>query len=321
MTSPPDGACPLCGGLSRRRLVMRRGVGVVRCTACGLIYVWPQPTPAELAALYSSGGYHAAVDEAERRRTFARRLREIEALVPERGRILDVGCSKGYFLEAARDAGWEAMGVELNANAAAEAAARGLGVRRGDLAEQDFAEASFDAVTLFDLIEHAREPRATLAVCHRLLRPEGLLVVTTPDVGGLVPWVTYWLLGRTIGAWGHPTPPGHLVEFSRRTLRQMLESSGFALLRERSEHIPVAYSAGKLENAVMDVLAGRHRGRRPEAGGARPEAGGARPRASLIRGLPRLCVRALAWTVVGLAGAAARLTGRGDSRWVVAARR
>jgi SAM-dependent methyltransferase len=305
--------------------VTKRGRDVVRCTACGLVFVWPQPTPEELEALYSAGGYHAEVDEAERRRTFARRLRQVEEQAPRRGRLLDVGCSKGLFLDVARAEGWDPVGVELNRNAVEEARRRGLDVRLGDLAAQSFEEASFDVVTLFDLIEHTRRPRDVLATCRRLLRPGGLVVITTPDIGGLVPRVTYALFGWTLGAWDHPTPPGHLVQFSRRTLRRMLAESGFAPVRGRSEHIPVAYSVGKLENSILDVLAGRHRLRqtpKPKADrglGAAPSAGPPPP-SSWPRRLVRRGVRLLAWGVVGGAGLAARAVGWGDSQWVVARR-
>ena len=322
MASAPDrqDGCPLCGAQTRRRLVTKMGFDVVRCTACGLVYVWPPPGADELEALYSGGDYHAVVDEGERRRTFARRLRQIEAICPERGRLLDVGCSKGFFLDVARDAGWDVAGVELNRNAADEARGRGLDVWHGDLAAARFDPASFDVVTLFDVIEHTSRPRDTLAACRRVLRPGGLLVATTPDVGGLVPRVTYALFACTLGAWDHPTPPGHLVQFSRRTLRQLLESEKFAAIAERSEHIPMAYSVGKLENSVLDVLAGRHR-RRPERvvrAHTGAESGAQRPRSSPLRCLPRLGVRGAAWLVIGLAGLLARATRWGDSRWVAA---
>ncbi len=346
----PEG-CPLCGGTARRRLVTKRGWDVVRCRACRLVYVWPPPSREELEAVYSAGDYHAALDEAERRRYFARRLRQVEALAcgtaapgcGSRGRdapptartaeggcatwrLLDVGCSKGHFLELAQASGWEGVGVELNRRAVEEARARGLDVRHGDLtnlpqvsepAGGSLAEAGFDVVTLFDVIEHTAAPRALLAACHRLLKPGGLLVVTTPDIGGLVPRVTYGLFACTIGAWEHPTPPGHLVQFARPTLRRALAAEGFAVLRERSEHIPFAYSVGKLENSIMDVLAGRHRRRQTADGRGQTAEGG---RQSCVGGLPRYGVRALSWLVLGLVGAAARATGWGDSVFVAARR-
>jgi SAM-dependent methyltransferase len=319
-----EACCVLCGAGQARHLVTKRGYEVVRCAACGLVFVWPQPTRQEMEALYGSGGYHAEVDEAERRRTFARRLRQIEGLEPRRGRILDVGCSKGYFLDVARAEGWDAVGVELNAHAVDAARARGLDVRQGDLADEPFEEGSFDVVTLFDLLEHTADPQATLGACRRVLRPGGLLVVTTPNIDGLVPRVTWWLFARTLGAWDHPTPPWHLVQFSRRTLRRALEGSGFEVVALRSEHIPVGYSVGKLENSVMDVLAGRHRTRpKPSASSALGclEAAPEPRRTPPVRRLGRPAVRAVAWLVIGAAGLVGRLLGWGDSMAVAARRR
>jgi 2-polyprenyl-3-methyl-5-hydroxy-6-metoxy-1,4-benzoquinol methylase len=315
--------CPLCGGTAARHLVTKRGHEVVRCAACTLVFVWPQPTAEELDALYSGGSYHAAVDEAERHRHFARRLRQIEHLAPRRGRILDVGCSKGFLLDVARAEGWDAVGIELNRNAVEEARARGLDVRQGEFDDRAFDEASFDVVTLFDLLEHARDPRGALAACRRVLRPGGLLVVTTPDIGGLVPRVTYGLFAGTLGAWDHPTPPGHLIQFSRRTLRQLLENTGFEIVSERSEHIPVAYSVGKLENSILDALTGRHKVKPRSPEGWKkpgPGAGGGEGGGSPLRRGVRLGVRGVCWVVIGLAGLLARAAGRGDSMRVVARR-
>jgi len=289
----------------------------VRCTACTLVFVWPQPTDEELDALYSGGSYHAALDEAERHRYFARRLRQIEELAPRRGRLLDVGCSKGFLLDVARAEGWDAVGIELNRNAVEAARARGLDVRQGELDDRTFDEASFDVVTLFDLLEHARDPRATLAACRRVLRPGGLLGVTTPDIGGLVPRVTYGLFARTLGAWDHPTPPGHVIQFSRRTLVQVLESTGFEIIRERSEHIPVAYSVGKLENSILDVLTGRHRVK-PQAVAGGEAATSASGRSSPLRWLARVAVRGGSWAIIGPLGLLARAIGAGDSVMVAA---
>jgi len=313
--------------------VTRSGYPILRCSACGLIYVWPQPTPEELAAFYAAPRYHADVDAAERRATFARRLRLVEQLAPRRGRVLDVGCSQGLFLQLARDEGWDAAGVDVNPRAVEQARACGLHVRLGELTAERFEgtrgegawfqPSSFDVVTLFDLLEHAPHPRALLAACRTALRPGGLLVVTTPDSSGLVPRLTYWLFAATLGAWGHPTPPGHLVQFSRRTLRRMLAAEGFHTLLLRRQHIPIPYSVGKLQDAILDVLAGRHRSMRGGVGecgsmGVEEESGaaGRQPAARLTsaaKRAARLAVRAVAWAAVVPAGMLARATGAGDS--------
>ncbi len=323
----PAPHCPLCSGSDAKRLVTKSGCDVVRCKGCGLTFVWPQPTPEELEAHYSAPRYHAEVDAAERRRYFATRLRQIEELVPRRGRVLDVGCAQGFFLEVACAEGWDAAGLDLDRKAVEAAQARGLDVRHGELTPATFAPESFDVVTLFDLIEHVREPRELLAAARGVLRPGGLLVVATPDISGLVPRATYALFGRTLGAWGHPTPPGHLVQFSRRTLHRMLKEEGLEPALTRREHIPLAFSVGKLENSIMDVLAGRHRtkalSRHTDAASAqtapRPEP--SRGAKSLLKRTFRTCVRGVVWTVVGTLWLVARATGQGDSMLIAAWRR
>jgi len=316
-----EAPCPLCSGTAARHLVTKRGFDVLRCQGCGLVFVWPRPTGEELEAFYSAGGYHADVDEAERRRTFAERLARIEDLAPRRGRLLDVGCASGLFLDVARGEGWDVAGVDLNRNSVDAARERGLDVRHGDLGAQDFAPGGFDVVTLFDAIEHTGEPRALLEQCHRLLRPEGLLVVTTPNVSGLVPRVTWGLFGLTLGAWEHPTPPGHLVQFSRATLERLLGECGYAVAATRAEHIPLSYSIGKLENSIVDVLAGRHRTRAvPKTGGASAPAGSSSTSGGGGRHLARVAVRGISAAVIGLAGGLARIIGWGDSLWLVARR-
>jgi len=327
-----EALCPLCESAAARYLVTRRGFDVVRCRSCGLVFVWPLPTAEALEAFYSAGGYHAEVDEAERRRTFADRLARIEELAPRRGRLLDVGCAAGLFLDVARAEGWDVAGVDLNRNSVDAARERGLDVRRGDLADQEFPQGAFDAITLFDLIEHTGDPRTLLARCRALLRPGGLLVITTPDVGGLAPRVTWALFGLTLGAWDHPTPPGHLVQFSRATLSRLLGECGYEVAAFRSEHIPISYSAGKLENSIVDVLAGRHCERVTPRESARslnelnevpgPSCAPTAPKASHGGGrhLARLAVRAVSMAVVGVAGGLARVGGWGDSMWLVARR-
>ncbi len=331
MTDSPDAnaqpRCPLCGTSAARRLVTKQGHDVLRCRQCRVVFAWPQPTAEEIEARYSAEGYHADADESAERRLFAHRLAQVEEQLPRRGRVLDVGCARGAFLAVARDEGWDAVGLELDRKAVDAASDRGLDVRHGALEPGMFPPNSFDAVTLFDLIEHVPDPRALLAACREVLRPDGLVVITTPDISGLVPRVTYVLFGLTIGAWGHPTPPGHLVQFSRGTLRRLLDEQGCEVVALRREHIPMGFSVGKLENSIVDVLAGRHRVPNAPAPETEPadtpedsneagtRGGGA------VKRLARLAIRALCWIVVGATGWMARLTGQGDSMLVMAQRK
>jgi SAM-dependent methyltransferase len=144
------------------------------------------------------------------------------------GRLLDVGCGDGRQLALMRDLGWTAEGVDFDAKAVAAARARGLHVRVGSLADQHFPDGSFDAVTLSHVIEHVHEPLRLLQEIRRVLKPEGHLVVLTPNAAGM---------GRRLygAAWRGLEPPRHLTVFSPRSLRLLFRQAGFAEARVRTK--------------------------------------------------------------------------------------
>jgi 2-polyprenyl-3-methyl-5-hydroxy-6-metoxy-1,4-benzoquinol methylase len=96
-------------------------------------------------------------------------------------RYLDVGCSTGFVVEAARDKGWEAIGLDLNPSAVEFGCSRGLDLRAATLEDAGLAPGSFDAVSLFDVLEHLLDPVRTLRACVDLLAPGGLLFLYVPN--------------------------------------------------------------------------------------------------------------------------------------------
>jgi 2-polyprenyl-3-methyl-5-hydroxy-6-metoxy-1,4-benzoquinol methylase len=263
--------CALCERDDAQHLVTKNALRVVRCRQCGLIYVNPRPSFDALTDIYAKDDYcqaqvHAA-DDAKRLQQSAQRLQLIERHYfharrktqdarRERGYLLDVGCSTGVFLRVARDAGWNVSGIDVSVGAIEHARrAHQLDAHVATI-EQWAASATqqFDLVTMFDSLEHMPQPVAALRAAHQLLKDDGLLVITTPNVDGLFPRFTYRLFAKTIGAWEHPTPPGHIYQFSRQTLRVALEKSGFSVVYCITEAIPAAYTAGKLEEAIIGAL-------------------------------------------------------------------
>lgn len=183
-----DVPCLLCGADAAEPLFVKEGFQFVRCGRCALVYVDPQPREDAVQAVYASDGYSRIVERLVaashdyRRERFGReRLDIVERFVAPGGSLLDVGCTTGFVLEEAERRGWEAHGVELNPFAAGEAEARGLRVRQGTLQEASFPEGSFDAITLFDVVEHVRDPVGLLREAHGLLRPSGIVVLYTPN--------------------------------------------------------------------------------------------------------------------------------------------
>ncbi|NJO55778.1 MAG: class I SAM-dependent methyltransferase [Rhodospirillales bacterium] len=187
-----EGGDLLHGGEGRFRLVT--------CRRCGHIYQNPRPTIASIDHFYPDDyiPFQTAIEDEPRWiRRFDRRYgRDRRCLAVHRAarlpldntdkRLLDVGCATGIFLDGMRRLGWSVQGVEPSPTAAEYAQKRlGLSVFQGRLEAAGFAEASFDAVTLWDVLEHVHEPEQTLADIHRVLRPGGLLVLSLPNPDSL----------------------------------------------------------------------------------------------------------------------------------------
>ena len=155
------------------------------------------------------------------RREFAGTVDFIRRFRPS-GRLLDVGCAYGFFLQEAKQV-YEVSGIELAEDAAAHCRQTGLRVLSGVADEASLAQlGAMDVIVLLDVIEHLPSPAETLALCARHLNPGGIIVITTGDFGALT--------ARLAGAhWRLMTPPQHLWFFSRDSIRRMAAPLGLAL--------------------------------------------------------------------------------------------
>ena len=200
---------------------------LVRCRRCGLQYVSPRLSAQMIMTAYSEGEDPTYVSQLEaRERTFGAALEAIEQKVPGKGRLLDIGTAAGAFVAAARKRGWQAEGCEPNAWMADWGSRHyGITIRQGGLFEQSYPDGSFDVITLWDVIEHTPDPKAVLDRCRALLKPGGVLVVNYPDIGS---WIAR-ALGRR---WLFLTSV-HLYYFDRRTMRMLLEKTGYSVEQVR----------------------------------------------------------------------------------------
>jgi 2-polyprenyl-3-methyl-5-hydroxy-6-metoxy-1,4-benzoquinol methylase len=140
-------------------------------------------------------------------------------------RLLDVGCSSGALVAAAQTLGFIAQGVEPAPRAAAAAQAAGLNVRQGLLEEAAYSAESFDAVTLFEVVEHVREPLPLLKEAYRVLAPRGLVVIGT---GNTASWTA-----RAMGArWEYldiARHGGHVSFFNPWSMTLLAQRAGFRI--------------------------------------------------------------------------------------------
>lgn len=198
--------------------------GLKQCGACGIVFVSPRPAPATVKAYYDAL-YNNASDQRSPReaRRAQRHVARLGRYAPRPGRLLEVGAGDGYFLNAARAAGWQVEGLELSQPRVARARERfGLSLHSCELAASPFEGASFDAISMLQLLEHLHDPRAALKRANQLLRPGGVLILSTPNV------LAYGRKRRDVSSWQIPQ---HLFFFSPRTVVNAVESAGFTVVR------------------------------------------------------------------------------------------
>jgi 2-polyprenyl-3-methyl-5-hydroxy-6-metoxy-1,4-benzoquinol methylase len=226
---------------------------IVECCACRLRYVSPRERATGIWQTYRhivDPLYLQNLDA--RRRSFARGLHQIERRRPP-GRLLDVGCSVGVFLELARDSGWEVEGVEASEWSAARAREGGFRIHNELFEQVDLREQSFDVLCFWDVLEHVPSPRAALGKAHRLLRPGGLLVVSTPDITSLS--------ARALGRRWWFVERDHIFYYSPATLAELLRRAGFEPMARHQvlRTYPLRYLLRKLGAYVPRVAGGLER--------------------------------------------------------------
>jgi len=266
IASEPRLTCDLCGSTGE---VAQSGIRdpdgnlegswrFRRCadTACGAYWLDPAPPPHELWKAYAT--YHTHTRKSSGRLgkamlSLAHRFIKL-GLLPlwlangmkreadylrfmtlgdePTGKLLDVGCGGGRLLNRMKKHGWQVEGTDFDEQAAQRVASRyGIKAHVGDLPQCGLPADSFDAIVMSQAIEHLYDPKATLRECLRILKPGGLLVMTTPNAHSI---------GATeFGAsWRGWEAPRHLHLFTVESLRNLTQQSGFEIAEATT------YSAG-----------------------------------------------------------------------------
>ena len=204
------------------------------CQNCDLVFTSPQPSIAEQknALAEWAGMHHLSRERLEWEFSstmglllYGPRLRPIEKLLPERGNLLDVGCSAGGFLDYARSNGWDVRGVELAKESAHVANTdHDLDVVTKPVEEVEWEVSSFDAITFWDVIEHHPDPAVFIGKASELLRPGGIIALATPNYNSL----TRYIIGER---WDALIPPRHLYVFTQASIRKLLGQAGFKIIK------------------------------------------------------------------------------------------
>ena len=248
--------CLLCG-LQFAPLHLIRGI-YARCPRCGLIWVIQGK---RVLADYEGDYYF--LDEEFDRLNIARSgqfIEFVQAQTEQVGALLDVGCGKGWFVQAAIDRGWLAHGIDVSL-AATKHAQINLelhNIRCGTLEEAGYSRGLFDVITIWETVEHLEEPKSLLEAVVACMKPGGYLFLSTPNGGSLYAS----LLG---GEWhGFTIPQYHIVYYSPGTVRRLLESAGLSDIRVMT--IPPPQAPKMLVNNLLAVCFAKTRWARARDG-------------------------------------------------------
>ena len=232
-------SCPLCGKKQYREIYKERNVlGIVKCLSCGLVYVNPRLKEPEKVYWGDADKYFNEArlifeGKAQHHRdsNYLCDLKIICRYKPS-GNFLDVGTNMGFFLRNARDRGWNLYGVEPSP-ALSEMARKyfGLNVKTAYLQKAGFDGSFFDIITMTDVFEHLPKPEEVLNEVHRILRPDGILFIKVPNgLFNLFKFYSARFSGR-LKNYNIFDSYEHVVHYSEKTLRLMLEKCGFKVIR------------------------------------------------------------------------------------------
>lgn len=218
--------CNLCGSNRKQHVYARpdalfhpeRWFDVVECRSCGLGFVDPRPTREEMGEYYPAE-FFAYFDESDQQARYATEARLIERHAPAAGRLLDVGCAKGDFPRFMRARGWQVEGVEV---AAAAGGDHDFPVHRGALTDLAGAEARFDVITAWAVLEHVHDPMSYFRKAAQLLRPGGHFLFLVTNFESLASRALF-----------QEDIPRHLYFFTEATVREYLRHAGLELLEAR----------------------------------------------------------------------------------------
>lgn len=198
------------------------------CKSCRLIFTNPQP-PSTLYTEINKGKYDSKEEEKSylgiSKQIYKRAEKYVERVQKHKknGKYLDIGCSYGIYLQAAKKAGFETYGVEVASKAVRYANTRlGLKVKQGTIEETRFASNNFDVITLYDVLEHIPNMKKFLKEVNKILKFGGLLVIQCPNIESFA----FKMLGQD---WNWLLVPNHLWHFSLQSMVQVLEDNGFII--------------------------------------------------------------------------------------------
>jgi 2-polyprenyl-3-methyl-5-hydroxy-6-metoxy-1,4-benzoquinol methylase len=228
--------CLLCGANNYEHIANERGLSVVRCKECELLYTNPRAVDTEKNYF---GDINVFFDEARmvfkgqrphhRDRNYIFELKAIKKLKPEGSRLLDIGSNMGFYLRIAKQMGFNAEGVEPSPSLATLAEKQwNIKIHNGFLEDVNLPEKHYDVISLIDVFEHVTNPSELLISAGKILKDDGIIVIKVPNGDyNLSKQKLAKLMGKSgMDIWDCRE---HVAHYTYATFRKMAEKSGFKI--------------------------------------------------------------------------------------------
>jgi SAM-dependent methyltransferase len=234
--------CPICGAKEFHTalkcndyLVSQREFIIKKCSSCGFMFTHDIPGPGEIESFYESpeyishtGGNRSLTDKLyviARKIMLGSKARSVRRFSPVKsGRLLDIGAGTGHFVRKMLDSGWESVGVEVNENARKHAFIINRVRLISSLRDGGFTTNSFNAVTMWHVLEHIHEPEIYLGQIASILKPDGILIVALPNTQSADAL-------HYAENWAAYDVPRHLWHFNNNNIDELLNRTGFVQVK------------------------------------------------------------------------------------------
>lgn len=222
--------CIICGSGSIEKMINYEKHHLIKCQSCRFVFCEPIPTAIELEKHYENYGRNDYLSPLTIKR-YNELLDKFEKF-KKNGKILDVGCGIGYFLDVAKKRGWEVYGTEYTDEAINICKNKGINMKEGKLNPGNYNLEEFDIITSFEVLEHINNPIEEISNFNQLLRKGGLVYLTTPNFNS---FSRYYLKSN----YNVITYPEHLSYYTPKTLKYLFKKLKFKVLKIETTGVSV----------------------------------------------------------------------------------
>lgn len=219
-------SCLLCASSVLEKLAPYHEVGLVKCNSCNFVFSERVPTMETLIDYYSNNYERTSYLSPITIKRYNELLDGFEAF-RKTGKILDVGAGYGFFLEVARDRGWEVHGTELTEEAVEHCRTKGITMFKGEFHDLDLDPEAYDVIVSIEVIEHINTPIQFVETAKKVLRKDGLFYLTTPNFNSILRY-------RLKEQYNVIEYPNHLCYYTSKTLSKLFTEHGFEPLNMKT---------------------------------------------------------------------------------------